>query len=456
MKKTPISILLFPAWPEHDINLAVKSVLRQDHSDFELLIADESEKFNKSAVRDPRIRYLSKNIKKGQIINIKNLMSGRYVFIMHSDNILFPNTLSVFFQFMEKNTKVGIIGAGAELVNTKGIFIRDILMPEFNSQIRLLLLKKNPFFSSLVLIRRKIFTSKRLNLTNIFEESIFYSFIVNCSSSITLRNLNQILFQKVISTDLKEENFNNVNRTNWNRLKQLRNFRISSTLVERTLHLKIIGGQLNNELDFSRSLVWLNKLIQKNDRYKYFAPPQLYDFFRNLLINNFEDNEPFRERHLLNLGGWSIEEELIRFLTSNLTSGLTILEFGSGNGTSKLLEYYQVISVEHDLKYFRKRSECHICIYSPIENGWYGRNFLREIQEYKIDAILIDGPPGDLREGVLFNIDIFTEFTCPIIFDDVDREKDKQIMNQFCEHLGYSFKIFKGSKKSFAYCIKGL
>jgi hypothetical protein len=165
-----------------------------------------------------------------------------------------------------------------------------------------------------------------------------------------------------------------------------------------------------------------------------------------LTLNNLNYNK---------LHGWAIEKELVELINSKLPEGKVILEFGSGAGTDVLLERYHVISVEHDINFVCRRSDSHLCFFAPLENNWYPRNVICEILKMKYDLILIDGPPRELRRGILQNLDLFEGNGHPIvIFDDINRDLDHDIMILFCKRLNYSYRIVKGSKKMFALCEK--
>lgn len=155
------------------------------------------------------------------------------------------------------------------------------------------------------------------------------------------------------------------------------------------------------------------------------------------------------------MGGWSIEKELLEYIKKLLPKGSPILEFGIGTGTEALLKHFQVISVEHDPKYCDAKSKRHQCVFAPIENGWYNINRVREtILNKNFYLILVDGPPGSLREGILKNTSLFNSIDSLFIFDDVNRKKDYEIMHSFCMELNLQYDIVKGNLKSFSVCRK--
>lgn len=90
----------------------------------------------------------------------------------------------------------------------------------------------------------------------------------------------------------------------------------------------------------------------------------------------------------------------------------------------------------------------------PLKKGWYRRSVVKKCISLKYDLIIIDGPPRELRKGILNNLSCFRSIYCPVIFDDVNRPEDKEIMLTFCKKMGYDFKIITGPRKAFAHCSK--
>lgn len=148
-----------------------------------------------------------------------------------------------------------------------------------------------------------------------------------------------------------------------------------------------------------------------------------------------------------NFGGIAISRELFNYIRNNLEDGKTILELGSGWGTGQLAKHYKVYSIEHDPGWLNKYGSHYI--YAPIKDGWYDVEVLmRELPEH-YDLILVDGPPGTIgRQGFFTNLHLFKS-DVPIIFDDVDRKPELQLMQNTANILNRSYKIFASRNKKF-------
>ena len=172
-------------------------------------------------------------------------------------------------------------------------------------------------------------------------------------------------------------------------------------------------------------------------------------------------------------GGWAIRESCFDFIREILPKGKTILEMGSGTGTKRLSEYYNMISIEDQHEWvgqynshyieapIRNYSTNHINTVGlfktkptdaytapdlpgeegPTQTGWYDYKILTEkLKGLKYDLILIDGPNGRIgRGGFLKHIDIFNT-NVPIIIDDAGREAEKQLMIKISEVLKRPYK----------------
>ena len=171
--------------------------------------------------------------------------------------------------------------------------------------------------------------------------------------------------------------------------------------------------------------------------------------FQFILFSSLHDT--IIRKNIKNFGGFSIEKKLFDYIFEILPQGKTILEFGSGWASSQLSKYYTVYSIEHDPKWLNKYETNYI--YAPIKNGWYDIAVLKKELPKKYDLVLVDGPLGSIgRHGFythlnLFNLDI------PIIFDDVQRGSEFQLLMKFAKKLDRVPYIFESGKKKFGVLI---
>jgi hypothetical protein len=184
-----------------------------------------------------------------------------------------------------------------------------------------------------------------------------------------------------------------------------------------------------------------------------------------------------------NFGGWAIQESCFNLIREILPEGKTILELGSGHGTEALSKFYNMISIENEKpwvgKYKSHYIEAPIKNYdsamsvqtkglfrdsnpylapdlpgegkAPKQSGWYDPDVVKKgLSGLTYDLILVDGPNGLIgRGGFLKHLNLFNT-NVPIIFDDINREAESQMMIKISEILN---KPYKKLDKSTGYIL---
>lgn len=117
-------------------------------------------------------------------------------------------------------------------------------------------------------------------------------------------------------------------------------------------------------------------------------------------------------------GVHSISKELFDCIGHFVPRGSTLLEFGSGWGTSQLAERYKMISIEDGEKFMNLYNSKYI--YAPRYDGWYGMEQIRQQLDIPYDAVLVDGNGDDTRlRGLITHMDFFN-WDVPWFFDDLN------------------------------------
>lgn len=138
-------------------------------------------------------------------------------------------------------------------------------------------------------------------------------------------------------------------------------------------------------------------------------------------------------------GGWSVDQELFMFIRSILPEGKTIIELGSGWTSGEFSKYYTVYSIEHNKNWINKYDTNYI--YAPIKNKWFDPKPIQENLPAEYHLILVDGPPGTMRKNFLHHLDLFN-LNVPIIFDDVHRKPDFNLLINVAQKLNKHYQIF--------------
>jgi hypothetical protein len=147
-------------------------------------------------------------------------------------------------------------------------------------------------------------------------------------------------------------------------------------------------------------------------------------------------------------GGGSLEKECFDWIRKNIPDGSSILEFGSGLLTREFAKYYKMYSVENNIEYLNKYNSTYI--YAPMKDNWYDVERLKRGLPKRYDLIIVDGPVNvgqkQRRHGFLKNIDLF-KTDIPILFDDLCRKDEHDLLLATAQHLGKDYEIFNTRKK---------
>jgi len=139
---------------------AIDSILAQTFTDFEFIIIDDASTDDSLQVinsyKDARIIVVqnTKNLGLTKSLNIGIAKAkGKYIARMDSDDISLPKRLEKQFGFMEEHLEFAFCGTRAKTINDVGKEISFFKPPTDSSKILALLLFKNCFFHSSLIIR---------------------------------------------------------------------------------------------------------------------------------------------------------------------------------------------------------------------------------------------------------------------------------------------------------------
>lgn len=207
---------------------------------------------------------------------------------------------------------------------------------------------------------------------------------------------------------------------------------------------------LQNTLSSAANIKDIIQLINDYKERESKIPSEIAELF--LSYNIRRDNDEAILHNYINhqtrsFGGWAIDQEVLETIKTLIEPGSIILELGSGDGTFELLKFYKVFSIEHDPKWVNKYHSTYI--HAPIKNGWYDAEIVKSQMPDHYDLILVDGPPGNIgRGGFLTNLHLFNT-SVPIIFDDVNRKPEYDLMQAVAQKVNKTFMVISTAKKQF-------
>ena len=188
--------------------------------------------------------------------------------------------------------------------------------------------------------------------------------------------------------------------------------------------------QLSEQWDNHPSWLWDKKFIENlpkisPDLFKRLSDGELLYIYKkkNMAISNF----------------------MLQFMIQTIPKGSTILEFGSGRGTQKLSETFNMLSIEESSDWVDRYDSEYAHV--EIENDWYNIDKVNDfIKNKTYDAILIDGPGAGVRNKIVdlisagklkLNTDVH------IIIDDAEREDGCELSINMSKLLKRECKVVK-------------
>lgn len=116
--KPKVSVII-PAYNcEKYIKQTINSVLKQNFTDFELLIIDDCSKDNSLQIiknfskKDKRIKIFENKENKGKMVSVNKLfkkVKGEYIVLLDGDDLFYPKRLKKQVEFLEKHPKIDMI-----------------------------------------------------------------------------------------------------------------------------------------------------------------------------------------------------------------------------------------------------------------------------------------------------------------------------------------------------------
>jgi glycosyltransferase involved in cell wall biosynthesis len=111
---------------------AIRSVLEQNWSDFELIIVDDCSIDNSEAIvrsfTDRRIKFFKNPVRLGLVGNWNRcieLSRGKYICIFHQDDVMMPENLAKKIKVLEENSNVGMVHSNVYQIGAKGEILSE-------------------------------------------------------------------------------------------------------------------------------------------------------------------------------------------------------------------------------------------------------------------------------------------------------------------------------------------
>ena len=206
-----ISVIMATHNRQDYLDEAIKSILSQSFSNFELIIIDDASTDNTQLILnyyqviDPRIKVIRNTSQKG-ISYSRNIgfdiSLGKYIAVMDDDDIALTDRLQVEYDYLNDNKEIIVVGSNIEVFQTGDAtsnnvpFWKDSWVRELSSNlIPIMMILRNYICHSSTLIRKDFLLSKKIryneNITCCVDYDLWVSIILNKGGISILGNILQ-------------------------------------------------------------------------------------------------------------------------------------------------------------------------------------------------------------------------------------------------------------------------
>lgn len=163
-----LSVILPVFNAETYLKEAIRSVLGQTYSDFELILIDDGSTDKSSEIildfDDPRIVYLRNETNLGLVFSLNRGLEtakGDYIARMDADDICHPERFQKQILTLNSNPSIGLCACKAALIDLNGQPAEKVFFPKINAPIPWEILWHNPIVHPSVMFRKNILSGER-------------------------------------------------------------------------------------------------------------------------------------------------------------------------------------------------------------------------------------------------------------------------------------------------------
>jgi len=283
------------------LETAIKSILAQTFTDFEILITDDGSTDDSlsiiNKIKDSRIKCIVHEKNMGLIYTRNEafqLAKGTYIAFLDSDDIAIPTRFKKQVTFLENNPDFGMIGTWISVIDGKGEIVNNcIAFPATPMEIPIILLFKNYFTTSSVMIRKSCLPDNPFDPEFYIAED--YNVWLKIAEKYNVWNLPEVLtnyrihednIHKKLSQKMRDMDMLQLS-------KQLSKFNVGFTEEEKWFLFVI--GKIDYPEEYAIFLSYdfvfadssLNKLLEANDLTHNYQRDIIFDYFFKLWMQLF-------------------------------------------------------------------------------------------------------------------------------------------------------------------------
>lgn len=265
-----VSVVL-PAYnAELYLKEAMDSILQQTFTDFELIILNDGSTDSTEDIilsyEDSRIVYVKNQENLGLIGTLNkgiSLAKGKYIARMDADDIALPERLNKQISFLEANTQYGVVGAFAQIIDSKDIY----KVPVTNEAIKAFLYIDSPFIHPSVVIRKDLLSSNMYD--HQYHRIEDYELWVRLSAQTKFYNIPEILLKyRILEGSESSLLKSNLERKLLLTIKVLKNLfkinKIDLNSAEIENYCMLLNKKFFSNIDYSLLSQTLKKISSQN------------------------------------------------------------------------------------------------------------------------------------------------------------------------------------------------
>ncbi|MCI5114377.1 MAG: glycosyltransferase [Candidatus Electrothrix sp. AW1] len=255
------------------IEEAIKSILCQSFSDFDFIIVNDnstdSTEFIIRSFFDKRIILLQNDSNLGLPTSLNrgiDFSNSQYIIRMDADDISLPTRFEKQISYLDEHPHVGVCGSWIQTFGEKC----EILKAEKDhKKIVTKLFFSNALFHPSVVIRREVLQLHKLRYESCYPGSEDYRFWVKLAEVTELANLQEVLLHYRLHPHQVTKKGGSSEKIRIELTEKLIGRKMNSS--EETIHKKIFfeQGEIFDK-DINPTSNWINKLIEENNKKKYY------------------------------------------------------------------------------------------------------------------------------------------------------------------------------------------
>ncbi|MBU2540164.1 glycosyltransferase [Patescibacteria group bacterium] len=160
-----VSVIMAVFNGQQYVGEAIKNILEQTFKNFEFIIVNDGSTDKTEEIltnwekKDSRIKIISNpsNIGLTKSLNKAiDVVQGKYIARQDADDISLPQRLEKQVVFLEDHLEIKVLGTFGYAINQEGKILREETLPVSHQDIKNVLIRRNPFIHTSVMIRKEI------------------------------------------------------------------------------------------------------------------------------------------------------------------------------------------------------------------------------------------------------------------------------------------------------------